>query len=301
MNSLQLIKFPSGTECLVNGSEWIEKRQFGVVFLNAGIVNMVGPNRIYTKLAERLKHEGFPSFRFDFSGVGNGIQESNEFTFEDYQINETTFVLEEIKQQFGIKQFILLGLCSGGDVAFRMARSEHPMLLGTILINAFLLPREEIKLVHDDAKNRLEKRLHQQNIFSLKKWVGLFRKGPKHLIHILKKFTDSSSIISHPSHTTSSRDDSTLVGMDSHPMLLVYSEGSVSYEVFKKKFSKQYKKMVAHGANNLNLMYFAHTDHNFATVISQLKLFDAVVNWLKEIKLVSHSSSEKPAIENLYH
>ncbi len=301
MNSLQLVKFPSGSTCLMNGSEWVQESKFGIVFLNAGIVNMAGPNRLYAKLSERLKHEGFPSFRFDFSGVGGNKEESDEYTFEDYQVNETEFMLEEIKQQFGLRKFILLGLCSGGDVAFRMASNNNSLVLGTILINAYLLPREDIKQINEKAKRSLEKRLYKQKLFDLSQWPSLLRKNPTQLFHVLQRIFRVKS--EKKQHTSGNihRSQSLFPMAKTHPMLLIYSEGSVSYEVFKMKFAADYKKMVEHGANNPNMMYFANTDHNFATVISQLKLFDAVVTWLNEITLVSQPQTEKPAIKNHYH
>ena len=42
----------------------------GVILLNAGIINRVGPNRIYVKMARRLADMGLPVLRFDFSGRG---------------------------------------------------------------------------------------------------------------------------------------------------------------------------------------------------------------------------------------
>lgn len=301
MSRLQLVKFESGTSCLVNGSEWIEKSKFGIVFLNSGIVHMAGPNGLYKKLAERLRHEGFPTFRFDFSGMSAGKEESDEYTFDNYQINETAFLLEEIKQKFSLKKFILLGLCSGGDIAFRMAKSDYPMVIGTVLINAYLLPRESIKKIHNQAKSNLEKRLYKRHLWKPKKWLGLLRKNPTQLLQILKKFTVKKAISPIEKLADTNDNPHPFETQFTKPTILIYSEGSVSYEVFKMKFSAEFKKMVEHGANNPDLMYFAFTDHNFATVISQLKLFDAVVKWLNEIKLKSQPPNEKPAIENVYH
>lgn len=300
MKSLQLVKTPSGATCLVNGSEWIGKSQLGVVFLNAGIVNMAGPNRLYVKFAERLKHEGLPSFRFDFSGVGSNTTTNDEFEFDDYQINETTFILEEIKHQYGIKAFILIGLCSGGDVAYRLVNNENHLIKATVLINAYLMPRDKIKEIHEVAKQQLESRLYRKHLLDMDKWIGVLRKNPRRLFTVLKKFVNQTMTITQPSPTSLTSSTLQLETKDT-PLLLIYSEGSVSYEVFKMKFANNHKKLVEHGVNNPEMVYFAHTDHNFATVISQLKLFDAVVKWLNESNFLAQPPREKPAIENLYH
>src|SRR5207302_190015 len=41
------------------------------VFLNAGLVHHVGPNRLYVTAARRLAALGFVGLRFDFSGIGD--------------------------------------------------------------------------------------------------------------------------------------------------------------------------------------------------------------------------------------
>ena len=92
-----------------------------VVFLNAGAVHHVGPNRLYVNLARRLGAAGFHCLRFDVESLGDSVRRSPGKENESYPENALTDVrtaLKFLRRQLGYRRFIVTGLCSGAHNSF---------------------------------------------------------------------------------------------------------------------------------------------------------------------------------------
>ena len=101
-------------EAAVNGAP-------GVVLLNSGILHHVGPSRLYVRMARRLTLDGHITFRFDYSGIGDSQPRKDSMPFVDSAPVETSAALDLLQKKFGIDEFWLIGLCSGADMAFKVA------------------------------------------------------------------------------------------------------------------------------------------------------------------------------------
>lgn len=110
-----------------------------VVVLNAGAANHAGPGRIYVELTRHLASLGFRCLRLDLGGLGDSIcrdpaQENDPYpntAFHDVQL-----AVQTLREQFGVKQCVLLGLCSGAYAAFQSAAQlSDPTLVESVLIN----------------------------------------------------------------------------------------------------------------------------------------------------------------------
>ena len=88
-----------------------------VVILNSGLIHHVGACRLSVKLASLLSEKGIASFRFDHSGVGDSASRPGSEQFLDRAKNEVMEVCDALEQRFGVKKFILFGLCSGANTA----------------------------------------------------------------------------------------------------------------------------------------------------------------------------------------
>lgn len=112
----------------------------GIIFLNSGTLHRVGPNRLYVKLARKFAAMGFLAVRFDLSGIGDSVlpgaatADTNELYAQD-----TRAVMDHLAEAHGIKDFILMGLCSGADNAFRIARLDS-RVVGVNLLEPFSFP-----------------------------------------------------------------------------------------------------------------------------------------------------------------
>jgi hypothetical protein len=107
-----------------------------IVFVNAGFVSRVGPNRMTVRLARLLGEHGFPSIRFDFSGIGDSARIKSEKAGLDLAVTEIQMAMDITEQYMGSKRFILFGLCSGTDPCIKTA-SIDARVAGTILLDPF--------------------------------------------------------------------------------------------------------------------------------------------------------------------
>ena len=71
-----------------------------VIFLNAGIVHHVGPNRLHVKLARALAEERYEVLRFDLSGLGESLPAPAGKGYEEQSIADTrqTFAREHCSE-----------------------------------------------------------------------------------------------------------------------------------------------------------------------------------------------------------
>ena len=107
-----------------------------VVFLNAGMVHRVGPNRLYVRLARELSRLGFASLRFDLSGIGDSPPRADGSSLHDAALKDAREALDFAAAEGLGSSFVLVGLCSGADLAFRVALADE-RVVGGILIDGF--------------------------------------------------------------------------------------------------------------------------------------------------------------------
>jgi len=85
-----------------------------VILLNPGLINRVGPHRLYVKLARALAERGHVVLRFDLSGIGES-RPRTEILADGYGAVYDTFdAMTWLHWARGATGFILMGHCSGG-------------------------------------------------------------------------------------------------------------------------------------------------------------------------------------------
>jgi pimeloyl-ACP methyl ester carboxylesterase len=110
------------------------------VFLNAGAVRAVGPNRMWVEAARRWAARGVPSLRLDLEGIGEadggeaGSLRVGDF-YEPRYPAQVGAVLDELERRGVAGRFLLVGLCAGGYWAFRTA-VDDPRVVGCLQVNA---------------------------------------------------------------------------------------------------------------------------------------------------------------------
>ena len=91
-----------------------------MLFLNSGMQNRAGPQRIYVQAARRFAEAGIASLRVDLPGIGDSdgaIERPHFDIFDPAHVGAALDVL----QADGPDRVILLGLCSGARLAVRSA------------------------------------------------------------------------------------------------------------------------------------------------------------------------------------
>jgi hypothetical protein len=110
-----------------------------ILFLNSGILHRVGSCRIHVRLARALSSAGFHCLRFDFSGMGDSDQRRDSLVYEESTVVETREAMDYLAKTKGVKRFILVGLCSGADMAHETAVKDE-RVSGLVLLDAWAYP-----------------------------------------------------------------------------------------------------------------------------------------------------------------
>lgn len=103
-----------------------------VVILNAGIIHRVGPNRLHVTLARELAARGFPSLRFDLSGLGDSEPRRDELPLLDGNLADIRSALDAVSAT--TSSIVLVGLCSGADHSIVYASSDD-RVVGAVLLD----------------------------------------------------------------------------------------------------------------------------------------------------------------------
>lgn len=131
----------------------------GVLFLNSGILHHAGASRLYVKVARRLAADGFTSLRFDFSGVGDSEARKDTLPFAKAAVVEGSEAMDFLQEGRGLKSFILMGLCSGADMAYHIALADE-RVAGLAKIDAWAYRTKKWYARHYGPK-----------VLSLKQWT----------------------------------------------------------------------------------------------------------------------------------
>jgi pimeloyl-ACP methyl ester carboxylesterase len=101
-----------------------ERADLCVLILNSGLMHHVGTSRASVELARSLAQNDICAFRFDLSGIGDSPARRGGSSFTENASNEVQEVMDDLQARYGLKRFILYGLCSGADVSFRVAQID---------------------------------------------------------------------------------------------------------------------------------------------------------------------------------
>ena len=114
-----------------------------VVFLNAGQIRRIGPNRFSTVWARNWAQANLPSLRLDLFSVGDSdgvprrdLSPVNDplLTHHPDRLLDIGDTLDWLAEHRGARRFFLVGLCSGGTQAFQVGLSD-PRVRGVAMIN----------------------------------------------------------------------------------------------------------------------------------------------------------------------
>lgn len=123
-----------------------------VVFLNAGRVRRIGPNRLAATFARTWAARGLSSLRIDLGGIGDseGRLRDDELprTYDAAWYDQAHFesdvaaILAWLSAKRRVGRFGLIGLCAGATFGFRAAATD-PRVVSLTLINPRFLHRDD--------------------------------------------------------------------------------------------------------------------------------------------------------------
>jgi pimeloyl-ACP methyl ester carboxylesterase len=114
-------------------------REPAVVLLNAGLLHRVGPQRLYVALARRLAAQGFPTLRFDFTGIGDSEPRRDRHSAEQRVVLDVREAMELLSREAGSRRFVVMGLCSGAVDAHKCAVRDEGVV-GAVCLDGYAYP-----------------------------------------------------------------------------------------------------------------------------------------------------------------
>lgn len=104
-----------------------------VVLLNAGLLQRAEPYRLNVLAGRRLAAIGYICLRVDLSGKGDTIARKGLANRESVAL-DWSLIKNSLKQHFGQRTIIIMGLCSGADNGVKLC-AQDPDVRGLILID----------------------------------------------------------------------------------------------------------------------------------------------------------------------
>ncbi len=277
-----------------------EEQGLCAIFLNAGLIHKIGPNRLYVKLARCLAGKGVCCFRFDYSGLGDsGISKMNR-SLNEIKNGEIKQAMDVVQKNIGIKRFVLIGICTGAEDAFRVS-SEDTRIAGLLLIDGVYQDKQLLKSIYPIAARNCVIRYYKKHMFDYKRWAkvftgksGLFNKNNliaafKMLLTFLMRLKD---IIKKDSRKRKSNTEGAPIQINIEEwkklferdikIYLVFCEGGNAIDVFNLTVAKQLDKYKKSGL--LSVDFIKDVDHTFTPIWSQELLTNLISNWVN-IKL----------------
>lgn len=110
-----------------------------VVMANIGVMHHVGPFRLYVELARGAAALGWHALRFDLSGLGDSAPRSGARTSAAQAQADVLAALDWLEQTLGVREVVLVGLCSGVDSTHPVAVAD-PRVVGAVFVDGYTYP-----------------------------------------------------------------------------------------------------------------------------------------------------------------
>ena len=124
---------PARSQVGVLNAPSVNAPEMAVIFINAGLIHHVGPNRLHVSLARALRRLGVASLRLDLSGVGDSPPRADHLSIYELIRREPSEAMDALAE-CGFTRFVLVGLCSGAYSAFHVA-CDDPRVVAAVMIN----------------------------------------------------------------------------------------------------------------------------------------------------------------------
>ncbi len=286
------------------------------IMINAGYLHSVGPYRLYVDLARGLGTEGFDSFRFDLAGRGDSADalhqwhkpaESESTTNEPTVIAENgsleqvgvqlQLVMDTLSERYGVRNYVLCGLCSGADDALVLARVD-PRVIGCVLIDSAGFRTKSFYFHHLF-------RHYPRRVFSVRKWRSYFLKilsrsrankvqsAPYRGDAFDGSANDGYRAAINPAYFTQSL---SLLIAKNCKTLFIYTGGVSHYYNHSAQFSHMVGNIEI--PDSINVMYLPLADHLLFVTESRERLIVNTVEWACNNLKITDSSGDVPIVSD---
>lgn len=239
----------------------------GVILLTAGMLHHVGPYRMYVNLARKLEQHGIPSLRFDLSGIGESLPVASAGTSLERAANETRQAMDFLESNYGVKRFVLFGLCSGADDGFNTALGED-RVDGVVLLDGCGYPTADFN------KRRIRSH-YLPRLQSLSWW----KKKTGHAHAAPSSLQIGNDIREFPERDVAAKQLQQLVDRGTK-LHFVYTGGVANYYNHESQFAEMFHDVEFRG--QVTSRFFPEMDHVGILCEDRDKLVGEISSWVAQ-------------------
>lgn len=118
-----------------------------IVFVNAGVVHRVGPNRLYVDTARALSALGYTVLRFDLAGIGDSEAGAGGASLTEAAVADVQAAIDFLARTRKATSFVLFGLCSGANYSL-LTTFADPRIVGVMLIDPTTTRTRRGEMIH---------------------------------------------------------------------------------------------------------------------------------------------------------
>ncbi len=243
-----------------------------VLILNSGLVHRPGPLRMNKEFSLYLAEAGFASFRFDLSGIGDSEKlASNSQSFKDRNLQDVGEAIEFIKEKVAPAKIIVMGLCTGADLAHRAA-VKYEDITGSILLDGYGYPTRRFYI-----------KRYAPILASPKRMLGLIGRIMMKFLPVGRKSGSGESGADAYYWELPDKqdyiDDMESLHNKGNKHLYIYTSGVREYYNYAQQFVDTFNSHAF--CSDVEVEYFAYSDHIYALLEQRNKAFLAMTNWIK--------------------
>ncbi len=231
------------------------------IILNAGLLHRVGPFRLYVQLSRRLAEQGFSALRLDLSGLGYTPARPGVRGVES-ALQDADLVFSWLASSYSLYRPVLLGSCSGADMAHRIALADE-RVSGCGFLDGYAY-HNSLSTLHYYST-----RLHRPDMW--RKWVHA-RLGKAE-----EETREEEEFLWENETPSLEQFRSDLGGFMARgmPLLYVYS-GSVR----EYRYERQFFDVCPEARNEkVTVQYYPEADHTYWRERNRIRLLGALCDW----------------------
>lgn len=305
----EIVQFKNRKNQSLNGvihvpDQKLLKQKVGIILLNSGLKDRVGPHRLYIKIARKLCKEGFYVLRFDSSGLGDsegmlksGLSVQNFALIEKgLFVDDALSAIDLFLPKTEVSYLVLAGLC-GGAITALLTASIDARVGNLILMDPSIVLDEtkenkkihphELQIVISSYKNKLIDLSFWKSVFISKRdYLKILKMLIAYLNLKFKRILcnnhiDNNSMILDRPLNKKFLDAFFKYMRSKRSILFLMSETDKAAWEFKNKFEKSTLSDLSKN-HYCRIKYVNTANHEFASLTAQEILLNEINTWLHD-------------------
>jgi alpha/beta superfamily hydrolase len=275
------------------------RRDVAIVLMPPGVKGRVAPHRLYVKMAEAFAARGFWVFRFDAHGLGDSEGTHPEPVLADLYgsiavgrfIDDTHDGLDFLRATYGVRQFVLGGLCGGAITGVLAARDRQDAvgILGLGLPVMVEGAQVDRYAVMTEGQARSLRRKYLAKLADPRSWLRMLQlKSDFRLISRTLRARKAPAAACAPGQLPAGDNTNphfapamrALLARDV-PLLLLFSEMDRLWWEFEEKYLRRHRADLDARPGLADIVVIAEANHVFTLDAWQADMLDRACAWLE--------------------